>query len=94
MCTGGFGRRSLSRPTDLVLLSSTIVRGAPWGTATSAKAATSVLSALYQTNRTVARGEPWALARPHPSRFSGKAAPQLISMGKAAIRLPLRLIAV
>ena len=28
MCTGGFGRRSLSRPTDLVLLSSTIVRGA------------------------------------------------------------------
>ena len=30
MCTGGFGRRSLSRPTDLVLLSSTIVRGAPW----------------------------------------------------------------
>ena len=29
MCTGGFGRRSLSRPTDLVLLSSTIVRGAP-----------------------------------------------------------------
>ena len=40
-----------------------------WGTATSAKAATSVLSALYQTNRTVACGEPWALARPHPSRF-------------------------
>ena len=40
-----------------------------WGTATSAKAATSVLSALCQMNRTVARGEPWALARSHPSRF-------------------------
>ena len=32
MCTGGFGRRSLSRPTDLVLLSSTIVRRACDGT--------------------------------------------------------------
>ena len=29
MCIGGFCRRSLSRPTDLVMLSSTIVRGAP-----------------------------------------------------------------
>ena len=28
MCTGGFCRRSLSRPTDLVMLSRTIVRAA------------------------------------------------------------------